>query len=86
MIHFKKGAELDNPRDYRASAIDELRQLLEAKCPARCDARRKNFYEIEGRGETYYIHVSPLSGNVTLLAIWVRQPQQFDVSSEQLVA
>jgi hypothetical protein len=86
MIQFKKGASLENPREYENVAVEQLRNLLEAGNPGQRDPRRENFYEIENQYETYYIHVSPISGNVTLLAKWIRQSQECCANSEQLVA
>jgi hypothetical protein len=86
MIHLKEGARIENPRDYEVRAIHQLRCLLDAGGPAARDPRRENFYEIEGKGETFYVHVSPVSGNVVLLAKWLRQSQDCCVSSGHLVA
>ena len=32
--------------------------------------KRKDFYEVEGGSEVYYIHVSPVTGIIYLLAVW----------------
>ena len=86
MIQVKEGARIENPREYEPGAVEQLRHLLEAGNPAQRDPRRENFYEIEGRSETYYIHHSPISGNVVLVAKWIRQSQDCCLSSEHLVA
>ena len=75
MFEFKEGVKIENPRAYDRAAVEHLRQLLEmGRLPQR-DHRRPDFYELEGEGETYYIHVSPVSGDVMLLARWVHQAQ-----------
>ena len=86
MIQVKEGARIENPRKYELSAVEHLRQLLEVGIPAQRDAHRENFYEIESNSETYYIHISPVSGNVTLLAKWLRQSQDCCLSSGHLFA
>lgn len=86
MIQLKDGAVLENPREYDARAIEHLRHLLKARIPAQQDPQRENFYEIKSHGETYYIHVSPVSGNVVLLAKWLHRLQEYCVTSGQLVA
>jgi hypothetical protein len=86
MFQFKKGATVENPREYETAAVEQLRNLLESGNPAQRDPRRENFYDIENQFETYYIHVSPISGNVTLLAKWIRQSQECCSNTEQLVA
>jgi len=86
MIQFKEGARIENPREYGAGAVESLRLLLEAGSPAQRDPHRENFYEIEGNGEIYYIHISPVSGNVVLLAKWVHQSQGCCLSARDFVA
>ena len=86
MIQVKEGARIENPRKYESGAVEHLRNLLEVGIPAQRDPRRVNFYEIESNYETYYIHVSPVSGNVVLLAKWLRQPLDCCLSSVHLVA
>jgi len=86
MIQVKEGARIENPRDYAPGAVEHLRQLLHAGGPMQRDPRRENFYEIEGDNETYFIHISPISGNVVLLAKWVRQPQHYCHSAGHLFA
>ncbi len=34
------------------------------------DQKRKGFYEVEDGSTVYYIHVSPVSGTIFLLANW----------------
>jgi len=75
-IQLKEGASIENPREYAAHAVEQLRQLLAAGNPAQPDPRRQNFYDIEGKDETYYIHVSPITGNIVLLARWIREAEE----------
>ena len=86
MIQMKKGARIENPREYDPGAVEGLRTLMEVGIPVRHDPHREHFYEMEGASETYYIHVSPVSGNVVLLARWLRQPQECCLSARHLVA
>ena len=86
MIQVREGARIENPREYESGAIKHLRQLLEAGSPAQLDARRENFYEIEGCCENYYIHISPVSGNVVLLAKWLRQSEDCCLGAGHFIA
>jgi len=86
MIQIKEGAGIENPREYEPGAVKELRQLLRKGSPARRDPQRENFYEVESNSETYYIHISPVTGNVVLLAKWLRQSQDCCLSAGHLVA
>ena len=86
MIRVKAGAKIENPREYEPGAVEHLQQLLEAGSPVQVDPHRDNFYEIEGAIETYYIHLSPISGNVVLVAKWLRQSQACCAASGHLFA
>jgi hypothetical protein len=86
MIQVKHGARIENPREYEPCAVEHLRQLLDAGSPVQRDPQREHFYEIEGQTEIYYIHLSPINGNVVLVAKWLRQSQDCCVSSGYLVA
>ena len=86
MIRVKAGAKIENPRGYEPGAVEHLQQLLEAGSPVQIDQQRENFYEIEGGNETYYILLSPISGNVVLVAKWLRQSQACCAGSGNLFA
>jgi hypothetical protein len=86
MIQIKTGATIENPRKYGPDVVEHLRHLLAAGGPAQRDPRREDFYDIEGNHDTFYIHISPISGNIVLLARWLRQSQDYCLSSGHLVA
>jgi len=86
MLQIKDGVRVEDPREYGAAAVVELRQLLEDGMSAQKDPRRKNFYELEGQNETFYVYVSPMSGSVVLLAKWNRQTQEFCMTAGEMVA
>ena len=86
MIQVKEGARIENPREYEPGAVEHLRHLLAVGSLAQRDPHRENFYEIEGNSETYYIHISPVSGNVVLLAKWLHQTPDCCFSAGHLVA
>jgi hypothetical protein len=73
-VQIQEGVVIENPRKYDSGAIENLRRLLQSGTAAERDPRRENFYEVDGNEESYYIHVSPISGNVVLLARWNTQP------------
>jgi hypothetical protein len=86
MIKFNQGVKVENPRAYEAGAVELLQYLLKIGSPTERDPRRENFYELDGGSQIYYIHVSPVSGNVVLLAKWVRQSQECYSNSNQFMA
>lgn len=70
LLRLEQQPSVENLRNYPAETVDKLRELLAAGAPARPDPRRSNFYELENGSRVYYIHISPVSGKVWLLAIW----------------
>lgn len=86
MIKFNQGVKVENPRAYEAGTVKHLQYLLEVGSPIERDPRRENFYDVDAGSEIYYIHVSPVSGNVILLARWMRQTQGCYLDCNQLAA
>jgi hypothetical protein len=81
-----EGARIENPREYAAHAVENLRHLLTAGGQVQRDPHREHFYNLENNNDTYYIHISPITGNVILLARWSRQHQDCCLDAEPLVA
>lgn len=70
VLRLKDKFEIDNLRDYSAETVEKLRGLLARGAPAQADPHRANYYELENGARVFYIHVSPASGKVLLLATW----------------
>ncbi|MBZ5643927.1 MAG: hypothetical protein LAO19_14290 [Acidobacteriia bacterium] len=79
-------ADIENPREYASREVECLRHLLVAGSPAECDPRREHFYNLQDGDSTYYIHISPITGRVMLLAKWSRQASDCYAAAEPLVA
>jgi hypothetical protein len=62
--------KIENLRGYDREIVAELRNLLATGAQAQPDPRRPGFYDIYDGGRVYFIHISPVSGNVVLLATW----------------
>ncbi|HVA95284.1 MAG TPA: hypothetical protein VNI36_10340 [Candidatus Dormibacteraeota bacterium] len=77
---------IENPREYAAHIVGNLRHLLTAGSDAQRDPLRQHFYQIEANKSAFYIHISPITGNVILLAKWRRQPQNCRLGAEPMVA
>jgi hypothetical protein len=82
----KEFVNIENPRKYAAHEVDDLRDLLRTGGQAEQDPRREHFYNIESNKHAYYFHISPVSGNVVLLAKWSRRPSECYIEDEQMVA
>ncbi len=74
-LQMREGSTIENPRSYANHAVESLRELLAAESHVQSDPNRHHFYQLEDDRNAYYIHVSPITGNVILLAKWTRQAQ-----------
>ncbi|MGI8989194.1 MAG: hypothetical protein ACR2I2_06380 [Bryobacteraceae bacterium] len=61
---------IENRRGYPSETIERLRDALLEGTSARSDPARCGIYEVEAGESVYYIHVSPISQRVMLLAVW----------------
>jgi hypothetical protein len=66
--------KIEDLREHSAESIDRLRRLLAGGAQVRPDPKRPNFYEVEKGGDVFYIHISPVTGNILLLATWTAHP------------
>lgn len=64
---------IENLRDYPGELVEKLRGLLLRGAEARPDPSRKGFYDVDNGARVFFIHVSPVSGKVMLLASWRKQ-------------
>lgn len=61
---------IENPRHHSQQRVDILRQLLAGGARVEADPKRSDFFEVESGSEIYYIHISPITGKILLLAAW----------------
>lgn len=73
---------IENARLYPAEIVDELRTALSKGTKLQADGARKHFYDVDYAGRTFFIHISPASGSVTLIATWVRERSSADVKQD----
>ena len=71
-------AEIDNPRGYPIELINQLRSLLAGgpdsnQATIYADPSRSGFYDLETRERVFYLHVSPVSSIILLLATWTKE-------------
>ena len=64
-----------DPRGHSAEILLRLRQALVSGAPATPDARRPDFFEIQDGDQVFYIHLSPATRKITLLATWSHEPE-----------
>lgn len=75
-IQVSPATQIENLRNYPAEIVEKLRGLLISGVTAHADARRVNFYDVVEGGRVYFIHVSPVTSKVMLLATWPNQKQE----------
>jgi hypothetical protein len=77
MLELEPTAELkiEDPRGHSPETLRRLRQALASGAPVDPDARRANFFEIQAEDQVFYIHVSPLTQRITLLATWSHESE-----------
>jgi hypothetical protein len=61
---------IENARHYPKEIVDQLRTALSNGASLNADESRKNLYYVDAQDHTYFIYVSPASGNITLIAAW----------------
>jgi hypothetical protein len=86
LLRMNEWTRIEDPREYGPVAVNDLRNLLTAGGCAQLDPRRENFYELEYGGHTFYIHISPINQNVTLVAKWLNSPKEVCTSAAHLAA
>ena len=62
--------QIEDPRHHSAETVLALRDILCGGATVIPDPKRRGFYEVQSVTLTYYVHISPVSGNVLLLATW----------------
>lgn len=76
-IEFEQAADskIEDPRGHSPETVRRLRQALTSGAPAAPDARRPGFFEIRAEDQVFYIHVSPATKKITLLATWAHEAE-----------
>jgi hypothetical protein len=67
--------KIEDPRGHSPETVRRLRQALASGAAAVPDARRPGFFEIQSDDQVFYIHVSPVTQQITLLATWSSEPE-----------
>jgi hypothetical protein len=68
-----KEVKVENLRNYSGEVVDKLSGLLLAGAEADMDPHRRGFYDVYNGTRVFFIHISPVSGKVILLASWSRE-------------
>jgi hypothetical protein len=74
-LELNSESTIENPRGHSPETLRRLREALSSAAPAVADVRRPHFFEVQADEQVFYVHISPLSQKVTLLATWSREPE-----------
>jgi hypothetical protein len=74
----KEKIRIENARLYPSGIVDQLRAALSNGAKLQANKTRRNFYDLETEGRTYFIYISPASGSITLIATWERKRPSAD--------
>jgi hypothetical protein len=76
--NYGKEVAIEDLGGHPAEALHGLRACLSRKPQLLQDPKRKNLFEVQGCSSVYYIHISPVSGKISLLATWPDEPARGD--------
>jgi hypothetical protein len=71
---------VEDARNHPAETVLALKDILSEGATIIPDPKRRGFYEVQGESIVYYIHVSPVSGNVLLLATWPNETEAAELT------
>jgi hypothetical protein len=74
---------IENARLYPSATVDRLRTALLNGADLHADESRRNFFDLDIEGRTYFIYVSPVNGAVTLIATWAQRCASTDSKMEE---
>ena len=86
VLQMNEQSRIEDPRNYGPEIVNDLRNLLTAGVSAQRDSRRENFYELGSGENTFYIHISPVNGDVMLLGKWLSSPKDLCIPAAHLAA
>jgi hypothetical protein len=74
---------IENARLYPLAVVDRLRTALQKGADLHAVESRRNFYDLSIEGRTYFIYVSPVNGQVTLIATWAQRRASADSKTDE---
>ena len=74
-LELTAASKIEDPRGHSPETLRRLREAIASGAPATPDTRRPRFFEIQADDQVFYIHVSPATQKITLLATWSPEPE-----------
>jgi len=78
---FLPDSTIEDPRGHSPEIVERLRLALASGAPAIPEARRPGFFEVHADEHVFYIHISPVTQRIILLATWLGEPELEAASS-----
>ncbi len=72
VLRLEHELNIEDTRHHSPERVETLRRLLAGGARVESDPKRPDFYEVESGSDIYYIHISPVTGNILLLAAWAK--------------
>jgi hypothetical protein len=69
-----KEVPIEDLGHHPKETLHGLRSCLAGQVSLVQDPKRQDLFEVQGCSRVYYIHVSPVSGRISLLASWPSEP------------
>lgn len=73
VMRLENELNIEDPRHHSPDRVETLRQLLAGGARVEADPKRSDFFEVESGSDVYYIHISPITGKILLLAAWQKE-------------
>ncbi|MGA8407181.1 MAG: PepSY domain-containing protein [Candidatus Acidiferrales bacterium] len=70
VMRWEPEVQIEDLRNHPAELVMRLRTLLTRGAHTNPDPNHPGFYEIESDNRVYYVHISPNTGKILLLATW----------------
>ena len=82
VMALEREMQIEDLRNHPAETLKMLRDLLFSGTKVTPDPKRADFYELEDAETVYYIHISPISGKILLLATWPSEAALAEAATE----
>jgi hypothetical protein len=69
-MRWEGNRQIEDLRDHPRELIVELGNLLASGSEAIPDPKHPEFFEVKSDEHVFYVHISPITGKVLLLATW----------------
>lgn len=69
-MRWERDVQIQDLRDHPRELVVELGNLLASGSEAIPDPKHPELFEIKSETHVFYVHISPITGKVLLLATW----------------